>query len=291
MQSQNNAAISAESSVWINNLVNGNAGTTLRVKQPILCSASPFQKIEVFDTYGYGLVLSLAGTIVFTERDEHIYHEMICHVPLLAHPKPVRVCIIGGGDGGCLRQVLRHSAVEHVTIVEIDAQVKEVVDAHFPLFAASFNDPRVSLIIDDGYHYLAGSTETFDVIIVDSYDPGGPVATLETADFFQRVLDRLAPDGLCVFQTDSPTLKSAALRSTIRSMSAIFPAYSYYCCSMPSFPEGICGFLLCGTNAAALHAVDTKRQAAVEPVCEYYSAQIHTGAFMLPRHIQNIINR
>ena len=154
------------SSLWIQNLVNGLSGLTIKAKGAVFCGASPFQKVEVFDTYTFGHVLCLGGNIVLTER-EQTYHEMMVHPAMLMHTSPRRICCIGGGDGTCLKEILKHPAVEKIVLVEIDQLVQETIKNYFPLYAAGFSDPRVELVIDDGYHFLKNNKSMFDIILVD----------------------------------------------------------------------------------------------------------------------------
>jgi spermidine synthase len=279
----------SNSSLWLENLVNGLAGITLRAKHALHYGASPFQKIEVFHTYAFGKVLVLADNIVLTERDEHIYHESIAHPAMNMHADPRRVCIIGGGDGGCLREVLKYKDVETALVVEIDKMVKEAVTAYFPSLAKSFSDKRSRVEFAEGCSYLTKCKETFDVILVDSYDPGGPVQSLETTGFYKLVFDRLDKGGIAVFQTDSPTIRAEYLRSTVAAISTLFAAYKLYTCTMPSFPEAICSFVLCAKEGADIDKFNDKRYSSVAKRCTYYNPDIHRGAFLLPEYIRKII--
>jgi spermidine synthase len=273
---------SPESVLWIQNLVDGLAGFTLKAKSAVFCDASPFQKIEVFDTYAFGRVLLLGGSIVMTERDEYIYNEMISHPALVSHPAPRSVCIVGGGDGGSLREVLKHECIQEVTVVEIDAHVTETVKRHFSSLADGFDDPRVELVFDDGYNWLNNNEKRFDVIVVDSYDPAGPVQSLETDDFLELVRNRLNDNGLAVFQTGSPVIRAEHIRRSMRRLATLFASASPYICTIPSFPLSVCGFLLCTTGQAG-EAADTDRQKRVREQCRYYCESVHQGAFLLPR--------
>ena len=279
----------SNASLWLENLVNGLAGITLRAKHSLYYGASPFQKIEIFHTYAFGKVLVLADNIVLTERDEHIYHESIVHPAMIMHTDPRRVCIIGGGDGGCLREVLKYKDVETALVVEIDKMVKEAVTAHFPTLAKSFSDKRSRMEFAEGCSWLSKSKETFDVIIVDSYDPGGPVQSLETTGFYKLVHERLDKGGIAVFQTDSPTIRAEYLRSTVATISSLFKAFKLYLCTMPSFPEAICSFVICAKEGADLDIFNDKRYASVAKRCTYYNPDIHRGAFLLPEYIRKII--
>jgi spermidine synthase len=276
-------------SLWINNFINGLCGLSIRAKRTVLSDASPFQKIEVFDTYGFGRILCLADIIVLTERDEFIYHEAIVHPAMMMHADPARVCIIGGGDGGCLREIAKYESVKEITVVEIDRLVKETTMKHFPSLSSGFSDPRARIIFGDGCTFLDTSEDLFDVIIVDSFDPGGPVQSLETVGFYRLVKSHLDKGGIAVFQTDSPTMKSDALRTTLTGISSLFGALRPYVCSLPSFPEGICSFCACADEPAQLEKLDTARLATVSSTCRYYNADIHRGAFLLPEYIKRCI--
>ncbi len=276
------------STIWIKSLVDGVAGMTIRAKRSEFSGASPFQKIEVFDTYSFGRILLLAGTIVLTERDEHIYNEMITHPALLMHSKPQRVCIIGGGDGGALRETLKHETVEKVTVCEIDSAVADTVQQYFPQLARGFSDDRTEVVIDDGASYLEATREQFDIIIVDSYDPGGPVQSLETSNFHQLVRGHLADSGIAVLQTDSPTIRPDSLRNAVANVSSLFASYRAYTCTIPSFPGSVCSFVVCGPSERIPEAFDASRFAKFSQRCNYYNHDVHRGAFLLPEHIRLI---
>jgi spermidine synthase len=280
--------MTTDSSLWISNLVDGLAGLTIKAKHALYCNASPFQKIEVFDTYSYGNVLMLGGVIVLTERDEHIYNEMIAHPALLAHPRPAAVCVVGGGDGGALREVLRHDCVIEAVAVDIDAMVTETVKQFFPSLGPAFDDPRSSTAYADGCAWLEESDRTFDVIMVDSYDPGGPVQSLETGNFFELVRAHLRDEGIAVVQTGSPELRADDIRRTMRDLGNIFAWTAPYVCTIPSFPLGLCSFVLCGTTGEGVPSLDPERLAAVGGSCRYFSGEALDGAVRLPASVRAI---
>jgi spermidine synthase len=276
-------------SLWLENLVNGLGGITIRAKHALHYGASPFQKIEIFHTYSFGKVLVLGDNIVLTERDEYIYHESIAHPAMNMHSDPRRICIIGGGDGGVLREVLKYKDVDTALVVEIDKMVKEAVVAHFPGLAKAFTDKRSRTEFAEGCSYLKKSKEVFDVILVDSYDPGGPVQSLETTDFYKLVYERLDKGGIAVFQTDSPTIRGDYLRATLSTISSLFASHKLYTCTMPSFPEGMCSFVICAKDGVDLNAFNEKRCASIAKRCLYYNEDIHRGAFLLPEYIKKIV--
>lgn len=279
----------SSSSLWIDNLIHGMSGLTIRAKHAVFCDSSPFQKIEVFDTYAFGLVLCLGGTVVLTEYDSNTYHEMMIHPAMLMMRKPQKVCIIGGGDGGCLKEVLKHDEVTSAVIVEIDKQVTDTVIKFFPDLSSGFKDPRIEVVYDDGYNYLKSNNTKFDIIFVDSYDPGGPVGSLETADFHSIVSERLTDDGIVVFQTDSPTVKGDFLKYTFRSVSSLFSKNKPYICAIQSFPEGICSFLISAKDGSIFDNFDKERYASIADRCSYYNEDVHVGAFLLPQHIKKLL--
>jgi len=267
-------------------MVNGLSGLSIRAKRAVFSDSSPFQKIEIFDTYSFGRIMCLADFVVLTELDEFIYHETIVHPSMMMHDNPTRVCIIGGGDGGCLREVVKYKDMQSVVIVEIDEMVKDTVAEYFPKLAAGFADSRASIAIDDGCSFLDKNKDTYDVIIVDSFDPGGPIQSLETMGFFNLVHSRLNKGGVAVFQLDSPTMASQNVRTAIMNISSQFEEYKPYICTFPSFPEGICSFLVCSNTAGQLNSFNEQRYQKIAPICKYYNTDIHQGAFLLPKYLK-----
>jgi len=282
--------LESETSLWLQNLIYGQSGLLIKAKQSVFCGSSPFQKVEVFDTFSFGQVLCLGGTVVLSERDYEPYHEMIVHPALIAHPDPKSVCIIGGGDGGCLREVLKHQAVQSVVAVEIDSLIKETIDNFFPDFAAGFGDKRVEVVINDGYEYLREAGRKFDVIIVDSYDPGGPVRSLETADFFSNASAALNDSGIAVIQTDSPIIKADMIRQITADASCAFKHLRPYICTMRTFPAGVCSFLMAVNNEKLYEGFHSERYGQIADTCVYYNEEVHRGAFLLPQNIKKIMN-
>jgi spermidine synthase len=276
------------SNLWIEHLVNGLSGLSIKAKHTVFCDSSPFQKIEIFDTYNYGLVLCLGGSIVMTEKDSFIYHEMFIHPSMIMHPEPKSVCVIGGGDGGCLGEILKHSSVKKVTIVEIDNMVMETVRKFYPGLETNFSDPRVKVVFDDGYHYLNKNEEKYDVIIVDSYDPAGPVQSLETDDFHRVVSQRITDNGVAVFQTDSPIIRKEYIRMVMSGVSQQFAQCKPYICPVSSFPDSLCSFILCTNSEQLLENFESTRYSDIAEKCEYYNEEMHKGLFLLPQYIKNM---
>jgi len=203
----------------------------------------------------------------------------------MCHPNPRHVCIIGGGDGGCLREALRHSVVEKVCVVEIDKQVTETIKRFFPRLAKGFSDSRTDISFADGHTWLGRKKRSFDVIIVDSYDPGGPVQSLETANFYELLRNSLNAGGIAVLQTDAPELNREKIPRTVRDLTAHFAWRKPYIATIPSFPLGMCSFIMCGADGEGPGEPDAPRLKAVTRRCRYYCADIHRGAFCLPQSV------
>jgi spermidine synthase len=255
-------------------------------------SETGHQRLRVFRNPTFGRILTLDGVVQVTEGDEFIYHEMMAHVPILSHGAVRRVLIVGGGDGGMAREVLKHPAVERVVMVEIDAGVIEFAKRFLPgIGAGAFDDPRLDIVIADGAAYMRDADERFDVVIVDSTDPSGPGASLFTETFYGNVKRRLAPGGIVVTQNGVPFLQPGELRDTMAAFAALFADATCYLAPVPTY---VCGPMAIGwgtdgparqTDVATLEA----RLAAAGFETRYYTPEVHKAAFALPRHILKLM--
>lgn len=259
------------------------------IGRTILRSNTGMQDIVIFDNPYFGRVLALDGIVQATERDEFCYHEMIAHVPLFAHGAARDVLIVGGGDGGVLRDVLRHRTVERATMVEIDAGVVELCRAHMPgLSAGAFDDPRTDLVIGDGVKYVRETDRRFDVIVVDSTDPFGAAEPLFSDDFYGACRDILTDDGIVVCQSGVAFVQPGEARGTIGRMRRIFPDAALYLAQVPTYAFG---FMTLGWGAKSPRprATDTAtiraRVAAAGIKTRYYTPDIHAACFALPGYM------
>ena len=259
------------------------------VKKQRLVRKTPFQRMKVLDTVRFGRMLVLDDIVETTEADEFIYHEMMAHVPLYTHPNPKRVLIIGGGDGGVLREVLRHP-VERVVMVEIDGAVVEAAKKHLrKICGEAFKNPRTELIIGDGAEYVRDTSETFDVVIVDSTDPLGPSMPLFGETFCKHAANVMSRDGLLVRQTGSAFLQGAELASAMKHARKVFPCVKVFLTSVPTCVGGHFTHPLMGlsdfSRRISLPAV--RRRFNKHPLAmKYYNPDIHAAAFGLPEYIQ-----
>jgi spermidine synthase len=251
-----------------------------------------FQDVLVFENRLFGRVLVLDGVVQLTERDNHIYHEMIAHVPLMAHGAARRVLIIGGGDGGTLKEVLKHP-VECVVMVEIDGQVIDVSRRFFPeVSGGAFDDPRASVIVGDGVGYVARTDSTFDAVIVDSTDPVGPGEALFTAAFYRQCRNLLAPGGMIVVQSGAPFYQPGQLRGVCGRLSCAFPAVRPFMAPVPTYAGGMLALVAAGEDHKALRpAVKILRERVlrVQPRTRYYTPEVHRAAFTLAPELAQLV--
>jgi spermidine synthase len=261
----------------------------LREDAVLYDSETSHQRLRVIENATFGRVLTLDGVVQVTEGDEFIYHEMLTHVPILAHGAARRVLIIGGGDGGMAREVLRHETVEHVTMVEIDAGVVAFARQYLPsLGAGAFDDPRLNLVIDDGAAFVRESSASFDVIISDSTDPIGPGEVLFTDSFYGQVKNRLAPGGIFVTQNGVPFIQPGELAGTMRAFRALWSDATCYLATVPTYAGGPMAFGW-GTDSAARQvdpATLAARFAAAGIATRYYTPEVHQAAFALPGYVK-----
>lgn len=247
------------------------------------------QHLVIFHNALFGRVMALDGVVQTTERDEFIYHEMLAHVPILAHGRAHRVLIVGGGDGGMLREVSRHRGVAHITQVEIDRAVVELSRQYLPNHSqGAFDDPRLELVIADGLDYVRHSASRFDVIISDSTDPIGPGEVLFSEDFYSACQQRLNPGGVLVTQNGVCFMQPDEITATASRLRNLFADWHFYCAAVPTYVGGTMAFAWASDDTSLRQlSLSTLRQrfeaAAIET--RYYSPEIHQAAFALPRYV------
>lgn len=275
--------MSNKSSDWFEE-THENIALRFRLKQRLFNEQSDFQKVEVVETQEHGMLLAHDGMIMVTEKDEFVYHDMITHVPMYTHPNPKNVLVIGGGDGGTVREVLKHKSVEKVTMVEIDGMVVEASKKFIPQTSSKLVDPKVTLLIQDGVKFMKESTEVFDVIIVDSSEPIGPATPLFNVDFYKDVFSRLSENGIVVSQGESPYYDIKMQKVLVKILSEVFPkVHLYNYCNM-SYPSGLWSFTYASKGLCPFKDFDPKN---VNQKFKYYSPEMHWGAFMLPQFIMD----
>lgn len=247
------------------------------------------QHLVIFKNEQWGTVMALDGVIQTTEKDEFVYHEMMVHVPMLAHGQAKKVLIIGGGDGGILREVLKHEYVESVTQVEIDQQVIDMCIEYLPNHSAgAYNNPKANIVIDDGVEFVNRCTEKFDVIISDSTDPMGPGEVLFTSRFYQGIKNCLEDGGVFVAQNGVSFMQTDEVVTTSKRLTPLFKEASFYTGAVPTYVGGIMTFAW-ATDNEALKQVDVEtlesRFAAAKLQTRFYTPALHKGSFALPQYI------
>lgn len=274
--------------LWFTEIQKPGLGITCKVRQTLYREKTPFQEIAVLDTYQFGRMLVLDGTVQLTILDEFVYHEMLAHVPLLTHPAPNNVLIIGGGDGGTAREVLRHSRLCDTTLVEIDRRVVEVSRQLLPELACSYDNPRLQVHFEDGVAYLAKKDAGYDVVLVDAPDPVGQAARLFGADFYESIFKALRPDGLFAAHIETPFFDSELITHVYRDVSRIFPIVRVYMAVVPTYP----GALWCFITGSKKYDPEAKpREAEFSDLLRYYNAELHQAAFKLPSFVNKILHQ
>lgn len=252
------------------------SGLFFDAKRVLYHRPSRFQDILVIETRDYGRVLLLDGLVMTTDRDEYFYHESLVHPAMQHHPDPQRVLILGGGDGGTVREVLRYSTVSRVVVVEIDPDVVEVARTFFPDMARSlFLDP-VEIVYEDAVRYVASTQERFDVVILDTSDPVGPAKVFYTVEFFQDLTRVLEPVSVVAIQAESPIFHRERLQKVYSLACEVFKTVKAYTAPVPSYPGGLWAFIL-GSIQPSLPAF---RQDIPEGL-KFYNANIHRALFQL----------
>ena len=269
--------------LWLEDLYGDSAGLKLKLRECLFSGTSPFQRIAVYDSHAFGKVLTLGGSIALTDFDEALYSECLVHPTLSVAGSAERVLILGGGDGGVAREVLRYPGVKRVTVVEIDRQVVDVCGRFFPTAASCLNDPRVELVIDDAHRYLRDCPHQFDVIIVDACELTNAASDVfHTLSFADSVFRRLKDGGLLVAPLGCPTFSGDECRTTVRKLGERFPDNAVYLMTIPSFPGGQWAVARCrnGTGETAPATQPWHKD------LRCWHPGLQAGMFALPRNVQ-----
>ncbi|RKL67959.1 spermidine synthase [Salipaludibacillus neizhouensis] len=272
--------------IWFTEKQTENFGITAKVKQTYVSEKTDFQQLDMVETEEFGNMLLLDGMVMTTEKDEFVYHEMIAHVPLHTHPNPKDVLVVGGGDGGVIREILKHPEVKKATLVDIDGKVIEYSKQYLPSIAGSLDDPRVEVKVADGFMHIAESENEYDVIMVDSTEPVGPAVNLFSKGFYEGISKALKKDGILVAQTDNPWFHQEIIQNAYRDVSETFPITRLYTANIPTYPSGLWTFTIGSkkhdplkVKANRFHDIKTK----------YYTNEIHFAAFALPKFVSDLV--
>jgi spermidine synthase len=257
---------------------------------------SPFQRVRILESPKYGKMLTLDDMFMTTEKDEFHYHEMISHPALFTHGAAKNILVIGGGDGGTVREVLKHEGVEKVTMVEIDGAVIDACKEFLPSIAASFDHPKLNLIVGDGIaHAKEAAPESYDIIIIDGSDPVGPAEGLFSVEFYRNCYNALKPGGILVAQGESPKFNEHAFTELNVTLQHIFgkenaPVSLFY---VPTYPTGMWSFqygLKDAKHPKTVNETATIDAFVAEKGLKYYNSDIHTATFALPNFVKSLLN-
>lgn len=275
---------------WVTETLHDGVRTSFRADRVLFELDTGHQELVIFENAAFGRMMSLDGITQVTERDEFVYHEMLAHVPILAHGQARKVLIIGGGDGGVLREVLRHPTVEKATMVEIDRAVVDMCVEHLPMISAgAFDDPRANLVIADGAAFVQAPDDAYDVMIVDSTDPIGPGEVLFREEFYRNAKACLGPGGIIVTQNGVPFVQGDELRDTMAAFRKLFASATCYRATIPTYVLGEMALGWGSDNKALLDlpvATLEERFDALGIETRYYTPEVHKAAFALPPYIR-----
>ncbi|MGE5504965.1 MAG: polyamine aminopropyltransferase [Actinomycetota bacterium] len=256
-------------------------------------SEGGLQEIVLFETPHFGRVLALDGVIQVTTGDEFVYHEMLAHLPIYAHGNVKTACVVGGGDGGMLREILKHKGVEQAVLVEIDAGVVEFCRKYMPSVSdGAFEDPRTEVIIADGIEFMANTDRKFDLIVVDSTDPIGPGEVLFTEAFYKDCARCLTEDGIIVNQNGVPFMQGQEVTDTYRRRKPHYKDVGFFVAAVPTYVGGFMALgWACRSERPRRESAETIRARfqAAPVTTRYYTPDIHQAAFALPKFVQDLI--
>jgi spermidine synthase len=281
-------------SLQYNEFYHERTGLTIGLKKLLFSEQTEYQLVEVYETDTWGNLMTIDGMVMLSEMDEFVYHEMLTHPVLFVHPNPEKVLIIGGGDGGTAREVLRHPSVKHVDMVEIDEAVVRASKQFLPKVGA-WDDERLHVRFEDGIAFVKETKASYDVIIIDGSDPVGPAEGLFEKDFFQLCFDALTGDGVLSAQTESPWVQEyhKSIEQVFDALGEVFIESDMYLGYIPLYPAGMWSF------AYASKGIQVQSKEVLERVAvglsrfgnelKYYNTAVHQGSFALPNFVAEII--
>ncbi|MFW6138893.1 MAG: polyamine aminopropyltransferase [Spirochaetota bacterium] len=274
--------------LWFSEKLNDRSRISIRIEQQVFHKKSKYQTIDIFETVGYGRLLVIDGFIMLTEEDEFVYHECLAHVPLQLLDQPERVLIIGGGDGGTAREVLKYPSIKQVVMVEIDGEVPEACRKYLPGLARSMDDPRLEMVFEDGASFVQQDQQPFDLIIIDSTDPIGPGKVLFSEPFYKNCRSILKEKGVLTAQTESPfdQMYRETLKGVYASLKRVYGKAYMYTATIPTYPYGLWSFAFASGSADPVN--DPFRAFEVPEGLRYYNRELARSMFTLPNFVREI---
>ena len=264
---------------------------SIKVEQQLYSGKSDFQRIDVFQSNEFGKFFTLDGLVMITEKDEFIYHDMIVHVPMATNPNIKKVLVIGAGDGGTVRELVRYDSIEKIDMVEIDKLVVDVCREYFPHSTSGLDDERVSLYFQDGLKFVSEKENEYDLIIVDSTDPIGPGEGLFTREFYSNCHKALSKDGILVNQHESPFYEeyAKAMQRAHKRIHEFFPVAKVYQVHIPTYASGHWLFGFASKSFDPVRDLNEEKWNALGFETGYYNTEIHKAAFALPNYVKKLL--
>ena len=277
--------------LWFSDYHTEDVKLDIKIEKQLFGADTDFQRIDVFESKEFGRFISCDGTIVFSEKDEFVYDEMIVHVPMAVHPHVRKVLVIGGGDGGVARELTHYDEIEEIDVVETDHVFIDVCRDYFPDNACGLDDPRVTVFNANGLRFLRTKVDEYDLIISDAIDPLGHAAGLFTKEFYGNCFRALKEDGIMVYQQGSPFYDEdeETCRAMHRKASHSFPISRVYQAHIPTCPSGYWLFGFASKKYHPLKDFDAKKWLERSIKTWYYSEHLHKGAFMLPKYVEDML--
>lgn len=278
--------------LWYTENQTQNVNFSMKVKNHLYSEQSPFQKIDVLDTYEFGRVLVIDNWTMVTEKDEFIYHEMITHVAMATNKDIKNVLVIGAGDGGTVRELTRYKTIKNIDMVEIDESVVKASKEFLPFTSNKLDDERVKLFFEDGIKFVKGKQSLYDLIIVDSTDPIGPGEGLFTSEFYKDCFSALTEKGILINQCESPYYphNSREMKRSFSKLKGIFNICEAYQYHMPTYASGHWMFCFASKELHPLKDFDANYWNSLGLTTKYYNTDLHKGAFMIPNYVKEILN-
>ena len=265
-------------------------GVAIEAGKVLFSGQSEFQKVEVFETNSaLGRVLTLDDLMMTTEGDEFYYHEMIAHIPMMNHKCPKSVLVIGGGDGGTVREVLKHNTVEKVVLCEIDGMVIDACRQFLPGIAGKLDDERVEIRVEDAIEFIKDKNNEYDIVLIDSTDPMGPGEGLFTEEFYTNVKNSLKEGGIISAQSESPVVNKEEIKKMYSLLKKVFPIVLTYTSNIPTYPGGYWAWAYCSNSVEPLSYIDEARCAEVTKTCKIYNKDYHLARFALPNYLKELL--
>lgn len=264
---------------------------SIKVNKHFYSEKSPFQQIDFFQSDEFGTFFTLDGLMMVNEKDEFIYHDMITHVPLATNPNIKKVLVIGGGDGGTVRELTRYSTIEKIDMVEIDELVVRTCQKYLPITALKLVDERVQLFFEDGIAFIKDKKNMYDLILVDSTDPIGPGEGLFTREFYKNCYEALSENGILVNQHESPYYKrdAQAMKKAHSKLKEIFPICKVYQFHMPTYPSGHWLFGFASKQLDPINDIQVQKWKEYGLKTKYYNTDLHLGCFALPTYVKELL--